>query len=365
MARPRRTAIGSVKDELFRHPYRFEFFQAVRLLWLIRSQELGPSGAQNVGENASPQRECVHLKGILSHRFPAVEVGEIKDSAPAGVPELSVAVMGLYGAMGVLPTHDTQRLIDKRRDTNGEVAFLDLFNHRVLSLFYRAWAKHFLPVNYEQSFHRFPDRDSNKSNLDGSNLDVVSNSLLALAGAGLPSLQNRLEFADTTFAFFAGHFSRQPKAASSLAQMIRVVFDVPVTITHFVGQWLQLNESTRSEMASPERIDGQNAQLGSGFILGDRVWDIGGKFRVTLGPLDYQQMLSYCPWNEKLKRLFQLTKAYVGPQLEFDIQLELHAAEIPPLQLGSLQALGTNSWLYSSRPTQNSRDATFRYPHSN
>ncbi len=358
MARPRRTTIGSVKDELFRHPYRFEFFQAVRLLRLIRLKELGPGRAENIGENESPQRECVHLKGILSHQFPAVEVGEVKDNAPDGVPVLSVAVMGLYGAMGVLPSHDTQRLIDARREMHGEAAFLDLFNHRILSLFYRAWAKHFLPVNYEQSFHRFPNRDAATPKLD-----VVSNSLLALAGAGLPALQNRLEFADTTFAFFAGHFSRQPKAASSLAQMIHAVFQVPVMISHFVGQWLQLNESTRSEMATPERIYGQNAQLGSGFILGDRVWDIGGKFRVTLGPLDYQQMLSYCPWNEKLKRLCQLTKSYVGPQLEFDIQLELLAAEIPPLQLGSLQALGANSWLYSSRPTENSRDAVFCYPH--
>lgn len=360
MARPRRTTIGSVKDELYRHPYRFEFFQAVRLLWLIRLKEKGPSEAQDIGGHALPHRECVHLKGMLNHRFPAVEIGEIKDDAPGGVPVLSVAVMGLYGAMGVLPTHDTQRLIDARRDTKGEAAFLDLFNHRILSLFYRSWAKHSLPVNYEQSFQRFPDSDPNRSSLD-----VVTNSLLALAGAGLPGLQNRLEFADTTFAFFAGHFSRQPKAASSLAQMIRTVFEVPVMITHFVGQWLQLNEATRSEMASPHRIYGQNAQLGSGFILGDRVWDIGGKFRITLGPLDYQQMLSYCPWNEKLKRLFQLARSYVGPQLEFDIQLELYAAEIPLLQLEGSQALGANSWLLSARPTENSTEAIFRYNPSN
>jgi type VI secretion system protein ImpH len=356
MARPRRTANGSLKDELYQHPHRFEFFQAVRLLRLLRMRERGEDAARDLGEDSAPLQECVHLKGDLSHRFPTGEVTSIEIDGKDGIPVLSVAAMGLYGAQGVLPLHDTQRLIDSRRDAKAETSFLDLFNHRILSLFYRAWAKHYLPLNYEQSFRQFPyDRN------DYNKLDVVSSSLLSIAGGGLQSLRNRLDFADTNLIYFAAHFSRCPKSASSLAQMIRAIFEVPVRITHFIGQWLFLDENSRSEMPSPAMTIGQNAELGKGFILGDRVWDIGGKFRVTVGPLKYSEMLGLCPWEPSLRRLFQLVKSYVGQHLEFDVQLELEGSEIPSLELGGLHALGVNCWLVSNRPLHNSDDAIFRY----
>jgi type VI secretion system protein ImpH len=359
MARSRRTSIGSVIDELYAHPYRFEFFQAVRLLWLIRGNAK-PSYTKQVGQDGLPEEEPVCLRCVPSHGFPATEVTEINTDIIDSVPTLAVATMGLYGAMGVLPSHDTQRLIDNRRVNESEIAFLDIFNHRILSFFYQAWAKHSLPTNYQQSFQRFPNQDPNQGDLD-----LISTSLLSLAGVGIPSSRNRLGFADSLFAFFSGHFSRNPKCSSSLEQMLEAILATPVSVHHFIGQWLQLDEITRSELASPNRPFGQSAQLGSGFILGDRVWDIASKFRVTLGPLNYEQMLSYCPWNGKLERLFQFVRCYVGHQLEFDVQLEIEANQIPAMELSGKYALGANCWLIHTQPSINSKEATFERPYLN
>jgi len=358
MASPRRPATGSLKDELLSHPYRFEFFQAVRLLRIIRRQELGSGQAARVGEDAHPDDECVRLKCALTHQFPAVEVAELTWPADQGVPEMSVAVMGLYGPMGVLPLHDTQRMIDDRNTPSCERDFLDLFNHRILALFYRSWSKHFLPVNYEESFA--PAAPLDTLSLRREPKDVISYSFLALAGVGLSASQDQLALPDTALAFFAGHFSRQTKSASSLAQMIESLFQVQVQVRHFVGRWLHLDAVNRSEMATPDRLYGQNAELGRGFVLGDRVWDVGSQFRLILGPVNYDQMLSFCPWGDQLKRLAEFTRCYVGVHLEFDIQLELLADEIPTWELGGFHALGANVWLSSIPPTHNSLDAVFQ-----
>lgn len=354
MAGSLRTTTGSLIEELERHPGRFQFFQAVRLIRLMRQRQAGMRAAQEIGCDAAPEQECVRLSGLLSHHFPAVELAKYEAENEQSVPRLTVTVMGLFGAMGVLPMHDTQRMIDDRRDSQQEREFLDLFNHRILSLFYRAWARNYLPVQFEQTYGKFAE------DVAPVKSDPFSFSLLSLAGVGFEGCRDRLHFDDETLAFFAGHFSRQTKSASALVQMVEAIFAVPARVTHFVGQWITLDAENRSELPNPLLPLGQNAELGSSFVLGDRVWDIGNRFRVTLGPMGYQTLLGFCPWHVRLRELFELIRSYVGPQLEFEVQLELTAAEIPSCELAASHALGMNTWLFSLPPESNSLETIFR-----
>ena len=358
MARPRRKAARTLKGELLEHPQRFDFFQAVRLLRIIRSRDAKSACPNEIGGDSLPEQEYVFFKGEIGHQFPAAEIGEVRSNDLAGPTELTVKMMGLYGTAGVLPLHDSQRLINDRHQPGREKAFLDLFNHRAISLFYRAWAKSSIPLQYERTFGRCLDFDPEHS-CEDFRLDDMSLSLLSLGGLGFKSLRGRLELADTVLAFFASHFSCQRKSASALSQMIHALFGVIAEIVQFVGQWLQLDEGNRSEMASPENKYGQNAQLGGGFVLGDRVWDVASKFRIVLGPLTYHQLLAFSPLGDRLKPLQQLIRTYVGPQFDFDVQLELLAAEIPGCDLSGQFAVGVNSWLCSRMPTENVFDAVY------
>lgn len=360
MASPSRTTTGSLIEELIGHPYRFQFFQALRILQ-IRWARCGSQSEGNlggIGGDVEPRREFAKLQGMVEQAFPSCEIASVEFDPETGVPRLSVAVMGLYGATGVLPLHDKQRLIDQRSDPTCERAFLDLLNHRLLSMFFRAWVKHWLPIQFEQTYGRI----RGDSDVDRREPDAVSGSLLSLAGIGTPALRNRTSVPDTRFGYFAGHFARTPKNASSLRQMIEAVFGTAATIRECVARWLQLDRSSRSEMAGPLNPRGRNAALGAGFVVGDRVRDVSSKFRIELGPLEYPQLLAFSPLGRSFCELVELTRMYVGPSLDFDVLLELKADAIPGFELGDEVVLGVNSWVYSIRPESNSRDAVFNAP---
>ena len=112
-------------------------------------------------------------------------------------------------------------------------------------------------------------------------------------------------------------------------------------------------------MPSRNRILGQNCALGSNFIVGERVWDVSGKFRVQIGPLSKAQFDSLLPGSLQLVKVAQFTQLYAGNQFDFDIQLELMAHEVPPTQLGASSRLGFNTWLFAEQPHDNKTDAVF------
>ena len=361
MARTRRQTTHSLVERLEQEPFRFQLFQALRILWFrwARSRPSGKQSDEGLGGDLEPAEEVARIRGTLGQQFPSFEVASCHIDPELNMPEIEVAVMGLYGAMGVLPNHDRQRLFEGRRDSRNERDFLDLFNHRVLSLFFRAWAKNWLPVQYERTHYRRTVPAESDLRPEG---DAITESLHCLAGSGIGGLRFRLAVSSSQFAFNAGHFSRTPKNASALKQMLTALYGVPVLIRECVPCWLELDEANRSEMAGPTRPQGQNAELGGGFVIGNRIPDIASKFRVELGPLDYPELLAFSPLGDSFRQLIEFTRAYVGPSLDFDILLELKAHEIPSIELGKQVSLGINCWLFSVSPAENARQAVFCSP---
>ena len=144
---------------------------------------------------------------------------------------------------------------------------------------------------------------------------------------------------------------------------MREYFRVPVFVKQFAGQWLRLDEENQS------RLGGARARLGRGVVLGERVWDVQGQFRVVLGPLNYEQFVEFLPDKTPTPRrkafflLSHLTRLAVGPELDFQVQLRLLANELPPCKLDSRAAvgprLGWNSWLCAKPRQQDADDAVF------
>jgi type VI secretion system protein ImpH len=158
--------------------------------------------------------------------------------------------------------------------------------------------------------------------------------------------------------------AQQVRSAAGLRAMLQDYFRLPVEVCQYQGQWLRIEPAQQSQL----RLGGNN-QLGHTTVIGDRVWDTQSKFRIRIGSLGYDDFLEFLPdrapvSNRKaLYLLVHLVKLYVGPSLDFDIQLVLKSSEVPECQLQPEPAfgarLGWNSWCRSQEPAADADDATF------
>jgi type VI secretion system protein ImpH len=353
-----------LSGQLLREPHRFDFFQAVRLLErLARGQARHDPGRQRqpVGGDQAPEREVVRFRTRPSLGFPASAVSQIRTPVPrAGAPdeeqcpEMTVTFLGLAGAAAVLPYHYSALLLRRVRLKDHALRdFLDLFHHRLLSLFYRAWEKYRLPFTYE------------RSRLEGvaAGGDAVSQGLYCLVGLGTGGLRGRLAFDDEAFLYYAGHFAHAPRSAVALECLLEDYFEMPVRVQQVQGQWLALDREDQALMPSAAHPQGRNNQLGLDLVIGERVWEIQSKFRVRVGPLTYRQFRALMPNGDGLRPLCQLARTYAGAEFDFDVQAVLAPAEVPWSRLGSdgdgEAYLGWNTWVRAEAFTEAAEDAVF------
>lgn len=336
-------------ERLFAEGYAFDFFQAVRLL-----ERLDPARRQ-VGAEGPPGQEAVRFRAHLSLTFPPSSIDTIEKATTTKPPAMTVAFMGLTGPSGVLPRNYTELLLRVERERKDRDRFatrdwFDLFNHRFISLFYRAWTKYRLPIAYERGSGR-------------SREDAFTTALFCLIGLGEASLRHRVrvvagkqtlaQVEDLGLLRYAGFLAHRPRNAASLEAMLRDHFGLSVQVQQFQGQWLRLGATNCSRLGS-ER---SNNQMAVDLVAGDRVYDCQSKFRLRVGPLAYAQFLEFLPDStpaEPRKAFFllcQLTRLYVGAEFDFDIQLVLRAADVPECQLtdgdGPGPRLGWNTWVRS------------------
>lgn len=340
MAAASRGSGASVEEQLRSEPERFELLQAVRLLEraaVLAARDPRFAAPGRLGFAHDPRTEVVSLRAALELAFPVAEIAALDDTQRK--PELSVTMLGLNGVSGVLPGFYSQMLLDAHRDKNlAPRDFFDILNHRAISLFVRAAQKYRLPLVCE---------------LDQS---IESNTflaaLLALVGIGLPSLRHRQSVADDALVYYGGHFSRNVATAGALQQTLSDYFDRPVTVRQFQGRWVTWPEPEQTQLQT------HYATLGTDAVLGSRVWDVQGSFRIVVGPLDYDEFCGFLPDGEQMIELAALARSYVGAVLSFDVQLILRASEIPPLKLGGGR-LGWNTWLPTSATRADADDPIF------
>lgn len=361
--------VKSVQDQLFAEPYRFDFFQAVRILEKVYRDR------HPVGLTHPPIEEVVRFRAHLSLTFPPSAIYELfKPDFDNPVPRMTVTFLGLTGPSGALPTHYTQMLMDLGRDIRGPERralrdWLDLFNHRITSLFYRAWEKYRFPIPYERGE---PDR---------RDPDTFTRGLLSLLGLGTEGTRNRLrvvtlrqeegawepqqvplaQIDDLALFYYGGILTQRPRNAINLRSLLSDYFELPLEVEQFRGQWLEIDPANQTCL-------GMTGVLGVTAVAGSRVWDVQSRFRLRVGPLDYTQFEDCLPDREPISQrktffmIVHLARQYVGSELDFDIQLVLAAPSVPELKLGALglgPRLGWNTWLISHAPAKDADEAVF------
>ncbi len=354
----------------------FDFFQAIRLLTLLKMKD-----HVQVGEDGPPQREIVRFLAHRSLAFPASAIQKMVWETATQPAWMTVNFMGLTGPSGVMPRPYTERLWveGKGAEKTALQDWLDLFNHRFISLFFRAWEKNcfYLPFERGEAFGRDPDR--------------FSRALYSLIGLGFRSHRNRFRVAygelhdvdpsvstDDSAAFdlpiqekelarlddlallrFGGLFAHRPRCAVSLEIFLQTYLNLPVKVMQFQGQWLHMNESSQTS------IGARNNSLGRDTLVGDRIWDVQSKIRIRLGPLSYETFLDFLPDRTpqiRRKRIFllaQLVQFYLGAEFDFEFQLLLKKEEVPTAATGPNSRLGWNMWSRAKPYPQIADEAVF------
>lgn len=311
--------------KLLVEPFRFQFFQAVRLL-----EKLLPA-REPVGQAVPPDREVARFGAHASLAFPASEIQEMEwpDDRP---PRMTVNFMGLIGPEGVLPTVYTALVRERLRASDRAlIDFLDIFHHRIISLFYQAWKK-----------YRFDPEDPQGERMR------FSRQLLSLVGLGTDGLRNRQSFADESLAYYAGLLTQRPRSAQALRQILEDYFDVPVEVEQFAGAWYRLPADIQCHLDAA----GGNEQLGLGAVVGDAIWDQQSRIRIVIGPLDLETYLSFLPDGASWEPLGAWVRFFSNDEFDFDVKLILKRQDVPSCELGSEgdagAKLGWVSWVKSA-----------------
>jgi len=367
-----------IYKQLYSIPFEFQFHQAVRLL-----ARLPDAVARQDAAKSDFTLEVARFKTHLSLSFAASEIQSLTPpAAPLVVPQLSVTFMGLFGTYGVLPRHYTQKLLEldylRRRNPDQEFSafcdWLDIFNHRMIWYFYRAWEKYRFPIPYERGEYRHSRTP-----------DTFTQAMLSVIGIGTASLRNRFRISlpsyrdppdelvvsdlpDLSLFRFSGALSQRHRNQWGLKAFLEGILQVQVSILQFRGQWLPLEQNARVQIGMLGE-DGTGGELGVNVIVGDKIWDIQGKICIRVGPLTYNQFLELLPDRQPVPErksflyLSQLARLYVGLEFDIDIQLVLKAAEIPACRLTDDPItgphLGWTSWLIIETPKQDAEEAVF------
>jgi type VI secretion system protein ImpH len=323
-------------DRLAEDPTAFGFFQAVRLL-----ERLHPKRAP-VGGFADPAEEVARFRVPATLAFPPSEI-QAMEQADEGPASLSVNFLGLTGPSGVLPYHYTELVAERLRAKDPTLlAFLDLFHHRLISLFYRAWEKNRFLVAYE--------RDQQ---------DRLTQHLGHLIGLGEASSSEHRWVRRETLLHYAGHLAAQRRSAMALEDMLEEYLGVPVEVQQFVGAWYPLSPNAQCALDDEPRADA--VPLGAGCPVGDELWDPQARVRLRIGPLRRAQFEDFLPRGSGHKALRELTHFYGGDGFEFEAQLVLDRRDVPPARLGADSGeglpLGWGTWL-CTRPMNRDPDDT-------
>lgn len=353
----------SVISRLTEAPYEFPFLQAVRLLERSavlgekdNSKEKNTFNKQPVALFIPPNIEAVRFRANHALSFSSSEISKIKNHKNSKNNknwEMTVNFMGLTGAQGVMPYHYTEMVTQRLKMKDESLSrFLDLFNHRTISLFYQASSKYNLPIEYERKKLNPPKT---------KNRDDHTQALLSLIGLGTKNLNDRLYIRDESLFYYSGLLSQQVKTTTGLKQILRNYFNIPVEINEFIGQWQELIEDVRTRLPGRENSNGQNNCLGRSVMLGRKGWFAQGKINIVLGPLDKNQLTIFSPGTKSLKALNEIVKIYIGMEYDFDFIIKAKRSDLPEkIQLGGKEkpVMGWNTWLSSNPISSLYRDET-------
>ncbi|MDE2368875.1 MAG: type VI secretion system baseplate subunit TssG [Burkholderiales bacterium] len=310
-------------------PWRYDYFHALRLIEALHPQQ------PRLGQARRPADEPLRLAQAADLSFAPATLAAVDPADRSGRPRVEVRFFGLFGPNGPLPLHLTAHARERRLHKGDETfgRFADLFHHRLLLLFYRAWAQ-----------------AQPTASLDRPGDDRWADYVGSLIGVGGAAWRGRDAAPDHARLAHAGLLSRQVRNADGLAQLLTGFLGMPVRVEQFVGRWMALPPAQRTRVGRAGRLrHGATSQLGASAVLGAAVFDRQHHFRIHIGPLDLATYESLLPGGARLPAMLALVRQYISYEFDWDLRLELERAQVPPTRPGRGNRLGWTSWVGAPR----------------
>ena len=314
--------------------------QAARLVELAsRRGAKGP--AREIGGDTPAPEEPLHFIASDRMTLPANDLASITGDGDEQV-RITANVLGLAGATPALPPFYSEIQLQRRRLRDKSfAAFLNVFDHRALSFFYRAFRKY----NWLVAFEREPKTGD----------DPVTHALLALAGFATPASRARLSFDDGTLVPLAGRLGDMRRSAAGLETALRHITRLPLRVVEAEPTWMALPEAEQTRLGSPgglSRLGGEDPISGLGFldaaVVGAAVLDVQHHYAVEIGPLAYDELLEFCQAGGMLRMVDEICRLAAGMEHRPVVRLAIVAGDVPPLQLaadGAPAILGRTTWM--------------------
>lgn len=333
----RQAALAALFAAVEAAPHDFDFFALMR-----RVESLRP-GSPRIGKALRPSQESLRLGQDPELDFaPAALASFGYDGGTA--PRLGVRFFGLLGSQGPMPLHLTEYVRERLRYRNDPTLarFLDIFHHRLLSLFYSAWAQS------QPAVQRDRPADDRFAVWVGATLGL---------GAEVRSQGHLPEAARLFQAGLLGSRSRHPEG---LTKILVQFFKVPVRIETYVAHWMVIDAADRTRLGyarnRSKRRASSTAALGTAVTAGYKLRDRQYKFRIALGPLTFAQYADFLPGGMAWLQLCDWVRQYTGLDMLWDVQLCLARAEVPEPRLGRRVPLGVAAWLGRARARPQTSD---------
>jgi type VI secretion system protein ImpH len=324
---------AALYDALRERPEDFEFFDALRRL------ECAHSDLPRLSRSSRAAEDPVRLFHTPALAFPPRSLDRFEHDDGASPARLHSFVLGLFGPQAPLPLHLTEYALERQRHAGDGTltAFADMFHHRMLSLFYRAWA------DAQPTVH-----------MDRPGDDRFAGYVGALVGIATPHLASRDALPDNYRRHFAGRLAHQARNAEGLRAFLEGFFGVDAAVEEFVGEWMPLPDDARIAMGVGMAVLGQTAVIGA-FVRGAQQ-----RFRVRLGPLDRAHFDRFLPGGEALDQLTAAVRTYAGDEHAWDVQLVLKKDDVPLTHLGRSGRLGLSSWIGRYRAPRDADQVVLR-----
>ena len=289
--------------------------------------------SKRLGETLDPGEEAVRFSVKPGLSFPPSDISNLLMPESKRQVHMEVRFLGLIGPSAVLPHWFNELAMERMRARDFTlVDFLDIFHHRLITLFYLAWKRTRLPVTY----------------LPGAK-DRLSWYFLSLIGLGTDGLRGRIGLPEESLIFCSGLLGRLVPSAAAVEAAIKYMAGTDAAVDQFIDRMIPLEPADRT------RLGAANASLGVNTVCGSLAHDCQSKFRIRLGPVGYRQYCRFLPSGDLLKPIFALARYMVGIEYEFEIRIVLLAGEVPGCRLGDKRAdsprLGWSTWAKAAGTT--------------
>ncbi|MFT2798576.1 type VI secretion system baseplate subunit TssG [Serratia sp. N21D137] len=301
-------------------PWRYDLFH------LLRRLDSQSCGRYPLGRAPLPRFESLRIGQTPSMGFAPATLARVEKRENSAVQEISILSFGLFGPNGPLPVHMTEYARDRihHHQDDSLSAFADLFHHRLILLFYRAWADAQPTVSLDRLDNRRFERY-----------------IASLIGMGQPGQLEKGELSPHARFTHAGHLSRHGRDPDGLEKILCNYFKVPVTIISNIPQWMPLSQHEQAQLGTGRRV----SRLGVSAFLGVAVRDVQHKFRLKIGPLSAEAYARFLPGEKAVSELRDWIRQYLGIEYAWDVCVLIRSDEVPSAVLSSSGKLGYSTWL--------------------